>query len=499
MPEKLSTTEIDLTEPAQLVKIIGQESSTPMERWEMTRGYKPEQFISRYVKKLIHGNKSPIAHEQLRVLDMVARSVVNRMQITRWYKPDSDGDTSEPITRVQVDEVDKRLGLIMTSRDLFKRAEVQGITYLMVWPASDGDIGIIRLQPDSTFAHYPEDGKSIWPDYVVRISKQKTRLDIFYEDRSTRWEKKDKDSDWEYVYRDLKYRPGWHTDMVPIIPFAPESFIEIESGIESAIAPQEAINSAQVIDAASLEFAGFPIRYTLEHPDKPIGSDAVDVTRRSNVDEEFDDDEDDDLDEQKTLDLFPGAFLDLWGDMAGEFKAAALEATMGRIDAYVKIALALSEVPLSAWDGTTANNSGELMRRELQPLIGKVQRRIQMFTASYVRLWELVRTQAAAEDGVVRTIPQDIHPLWGDPAQPDEMYVWELVQAKIEAGYEAELAFEEAGVEPAKIGRMKNDGRFELLNELLRERGRSPILAGAPAEDGGSNPGPRTKTGTGAP
>ena len=438
-----------LKDPQVVVREIGAASKKPQYNWEVAQDQLPVEFVSRFVQKAVQRNYR-IDERRLRVVDSVARAVVNRLQFARWAEGDG-----------VVRQVDERLGLSMLMRSVFMRAEIQAVTYMFVWPTADNrELAIVRLEPDTCIVGYPNDGHSIWPEWGARVSqpdpenKDIKQLDLYYEDRSTRWQKRTMGDNWELLYQDIPYRLAWER-MVPIVPFVCEDLHNPQSGVEAALGPQLAINHALMLDAGCAEYAGFPLRWTAERTPE-LNTGEIDLTRGFNLDSVFSDDDDDD-DDEPVIDIYPGAFIKLRADSVGEFEAAPLEATLGRVDTYGKMAFILSEVPLSYWTGMSTNNSGELMRREIQPLLGRAHRRIDLYTAAYGRVWALLRGQGQALQ-VRRPIPEGVEPAFNDPAWPDQKYIWELAKLQLEAGLSPEYVYEKAGLSPDEIERIMQDG-----------------------------------------
>ena len=439
---------LDPTDPAAVEKKIKNESVLPMSLWEMAKNTVDPVFLSQYIRKYMKKRGDILENRKLAVVDTIARSVVNRLQLIGW---DWEGEQTEDILNL-INDIDSELGLRPFSRDTLMRSEVQGITYMFVWPyfaeqaGEDDKLAVMRLHPNSTYVHPPEDGHSIWPEWGARLSNEGLQLDIYFETRSVRYTRDKDNEQWNRFY-DLDYRDGW-LPYVPIVPFVCESLLEPMSGIVPAVAPQVAINHILPIDAAISEFAGFPLRYMNSKP-QARGSSEVDATRAVAEDDEFDDDDDDF--EEDIMDVFAGAFIDIKADGVGEFAAAGSDATLGRVEKYFKLAMALCEVPLSYFEGTTANNSGELMRREIQPLLGKANRRIDLYTASYQRVWEILRAQGAAFERGAVNLPEKITPMWNDPAWPDDRYLWDLVEVQLNVGVPPEIAFKKLGLTPDEV------------------------------------------------
>ena len=435
--------DVDLSSPQKILAAIKSQAKEPEKWWDHAMNSNVDYLFTRFVDKKMRGWQV-LQDRRLNILELIADSTADRIHLTGW----KIGDKQSPPKRLRdiIEDIDERTGLSKFGRDLFLRSEIQGVTYLMIWPTEDGESGIIRATPSSVMVGYPDDGSSVWPEWAARVTKNNRQIDVLYRDRYDRWTrpKDGGQATWKKV-RDGKEYPTHWPDAVPIVPFASVSLLNPRSGIRAAFGCQRSIDHCMGVDTISIELSAFPVRYTVE---KLSGKDSneVELSRGLQMDNEF---QDSGEAQEPPIDVYPGAILDLQADLVGQFDPASPEATVGRIAFYAKAGLTLCGIPLSMWEGTTANNSGELMRRELQPLIGKVRQRTESYRASFQRVWELLLAQSQTPNR-----SNKITPLFDDPAMPDELYVWELVLTKLEAGVQPEVAWMEAGVPQDIIERM---------------------------------------------
>jgi len=446
--------DVDLESPQKILSAIKSQATEPEKWWDHTMNNNVEYLFTRFVQQKMRGWQI-LENRRLNILELIADSTVDRIHLSGWKL----GDGIKPPIRLQneIQQYDERIGLSKFSRDLFLRAEIQGLTYLLVWPTTEGEIGLIRATPVSTMVGYPDDGSSVWPEWAARVSNKDRQIDVLYKDRYDRWTKAPGagDSGWTKIEDGTPYPSHW-MEAVPVVPFASVSFLNPRSGIKAAFGCQKAIDHCMGVDTISIELSAFPVRYTAQKSDGEMPNEA-ELARGLQFDDEFEAGKI----EEPPIDVYPGAILDLTADAVGQFEPADPEATIGRIEAYAKMGLALCGLPLSVWEGTTANNSGELMRRELQPLIGKVRQRTKGYSASFKRVWDILLAQA---NSTYKS--RSVVPLFDDPAMPDELYVWELVLTKLQSGVLPEVAFLEAGVPQEIIERMAQSYERRIEQQL---------------------------------
>ena len=442
--------QVDLTKPDKVVKLIKARAKEPEAWWTHAMSNNVEYLFTRYVETKMRGYEA-LKERRLNILELIADTTVDRIKLSGWKAPNQT-------VYKRIANLEKQMGLAKFSRDQFLRTEIQGIYYILVWPSDEDSPGIIRATPATTTVGFHDDGSSVWPKWAARLSKKGTRLDVFYEDHYEYWIKKNSNvdqaqqvtsnTDWPESPTRVDYPKGW-AKAVPVVPFASVSFLTPRSGIRAAFGAQRAIDHSVAIDAISAEMSSFPVRYTAENTGQGISSDEIDVSRSLRIDADTNDDSP--IVGEQVLDVYPGAFLDLKADTVGQFPPAPPEATIARIEFYAKGGLTLCGIPLSVWAGNTANNSGELERRAHSSLVSKCRQRIESYSASFERVMQLVNSQFP-----MWAKKATIEPVFADPAMPDELYVWDVVTSKIEAGMEPAQAFLEAGVPQDLTERIRN-------------------------------------------
>ena len=493
---------VQIWNPAALVQAISDAGQKPREWWQLVNEDDVSYLFEEIVKDAV--STVVIKDRRMNVLQLLETTVTDRIKLSGWEI--SDEESKE--FKEKMEELDDELGLMRLSDDIFSRAEIQGQTFLIVWPGRDKEPGLIRSTPATTVVGYPDDGHSIWPEWAARLSAKGTRLDLFLEDRVITWKKRNIAEELEgqmtpvfdfspqlsdtvqagQTPAELTVTNVWgepeKTDynkewpkIVPVVPFVSTKLTAPVSAIKPAIGCQRALDHGMAIDTVSMELASFPIRYSATKPGEGDASEA-DLSRASDPDNDFDFDTDDA--DQDTLDLKPGCFIDFEADIVGQFDAAPPSATLDRLAFYAKTALVLCGLPLSVWEGTTANNSGELMRRELHSLLSKVRSRINAYRAAYRRVWRLL----IAQNGLDREII--VKPVFDDPAMPDELYIWELVTLKLDAGLPMEQALLEAGVPQEIIDKIDTERIDNERRGLTADGDGNPGSSGTVPQSGGS-------------
>ena len=455
--------------PKQIVNYIRNRSVRPMTLWALSTDDTKSKFVSRYVETVLSGNEA-LASRKVNVVDFIADLTVDRLNIDRW----GVGKESEEAPE-WVDKLEEKYGLIMTSHDLFKRAEVQGYTFMIVWVNDDREPVMVRCEPSTCCVIYYDDGTSVWPKWAARISEEGKRLDVFEKEHLTTYERPKVEGEWGSGKRtDYSTIFGEGYDLgVPVVPFASTSLHEPISGIKRAVGPQVAINHAVDITAAAVEFTAFTTTVSRTSP-QTGNTDPVELERDVRLNDDFDDDDTDIFgpsDGSKKVNLYPGGWMDVVSDEVKRLPPSDPAALIDYIEFFARMAIVLSQMPMSVLAGTTANNSGELMRREIQPLIGKARQRIRLMRASYSRVWTIVG-HIVGEDGT------KVYPVFDDPAQPDEEYKITLAELKQNVGVEPDRALRDAGI-------MQPEGVTE---SVIRRREQSAASNGPNGPTGANQP-----------
>lgn len=495
---------VQIWNPQALVSAISDAGQKPKEWWDLIHDDDVAYLFEDIVKDAV--STTVIKDRRINVLQLLVTTVTDRIKLTGWEIPEKERSDE---LKDKMDEIDDELGIMRLSDDIFSRAEAQGQTFLIPWPTKDGKPGLIRTTPATTVVGYPDDGSSIWPEWAARLSVRGTRLDLFLEDRIVTWTKlpipeaetpqitgfspalsdtpeanrlplaSGTPSQWRGPTVE-KYDDEW-PDMVPVIPFVSTQITKPFSAVKPAIGCQRALDHGMAIDTVAMEMTSFPVRYTATKPGDKEQSE-IDLARAVDPDNTFDEDDPSSINEQ--IDLKPGGFIDFIADIVGEFEAADPDATLSRLAFYAKTALVLCSLPLSVWEGTTANNSGELMRRELHSLLSKVRSRISAYRASYRRVWRLLLAQNGMKEVSVK-------PIFDDPAMPDELYIWELVLLKLEAGLPLEQALREAGVPEEVISEIDIEKAEENVRlrrgDAGQRRSPSSVPSGQSGQSNGGN------------
>ena len=423
--------------PKQIVTYIRNQAVRPMTLWAIAMDESKTKFVSRYVDTVL-GESEALTKRKVNVIDFIADLTVDRLNIDRWGLGKESKEAPE-----WVEELEDECGLIMTSHDLFKRAEIQGYTFLIVWVNADKEPVMVRCEPSTCCAIYYDDGTSVWPKWAARISEEGKRLDVFEKEHLTTYTRPKIEGEWDGGKRtDYTAIFGEDYDLgVPVVPFASTSLHEPVSGVKRAVGPQLAINHAVDVTAPAIEFTAFTTRVSRTSPQKG-STDPVELERDVRLNDDFDDDDIDTFgpsDGSKKVNLYPGGWMDVESDEVLQLPPSDPAALINYIEFFARMAIVLCQMPMSVLAGTTANNSGELMRREIQPLIGKARQRVRLMRASYSRVWTIVG-HIVGQDG------SEIYPVFDDPAQPDEEYKITLAELKQNVGVEPDRALRDAGI-----------------------------------------------------
>ena len=323
--------DVDLDNPQKILGAIKTQATEPAEWWDHTMNSNVEYLFTRFVEKKMRGWQV-LKDRRLNILELIADSTVDRIHMAGWRL--GDGLKVPQTFQKQIKDLDNQTGLSKFSRDLFLRAEIQGLTFLLIWPTRNGDVGVIRATPATTIVGYADDGSSVWPEWAARVSNKDRQIDVMYTDRYDRWERPDGSigAAWTKTIDGQQY-PDYWMDAVPVVPFASVSFLHPRSGIKAAFGCQKAIDHCMGIDTISIELSAFPVRYTAQKTNMDQPAEA-ELARGLQFDGEFDNEVGI---EEPPIDVYPGAILDLSADMVGQFEPADTSATVGRIEAYAKM------------------------------------------------------------------------------------------------------------------------------------------------------------------
>lgn len=340
---------------------------------------------------------------------------------------------------------------------LHLRASRNGDAYLIVWPKTDdaGKVTAVDMRVNSAMTtrviYDAEDPLLVayaikswtYDDTVDGKKCQRTRANLYYEDRVERWislpDKKgpslcDADNWVPYEVDDQAAIIEHGYGRVPVFHFRndrpygrPEHLF--------AYGPQQLLNKLVQALAASVDYQSFPQRYALMDPtaDQPMGN-----FLDPNHPEDDDDPEGDGNLSQLSAD--PSAMWRIWGARsAGQFDPASPDTFLKPFDRFVQAMAELTKTPLYRFGSAFAQTpSGAALRQADAPTINKVEAR----QAAYDAVWEDALTFALELLGYNEA---EVKVSWKPADQATGYEEWSVVDAKIRAGVPQRQALIEAG------------------------------------------------------
>lgn len=343
------------------------------------------------------------------------------------------------------------------SNGLHLKASKNGDSYLIVWPRSDdgGKVTAVDMRVNSALTtrviYDAEDPLLVayaikswtYDDLVDGQKIQRTRANLYYDDRVERWISKpgkgnnlcDVDSWMPYRDRDDAESTIMHNyGRVPVFHFRTDRPYGRPEHL-FAYGPQQLLNKLVQALAASVDYQSFPQRYALMDPtaDQTMGN-----FLDPNHPEDDDDPEGDGNISQLSAD--PSALWRLFGaKSAGQFDPASPDTFLKPFDRFVQAMAELTETPLYRFGSAFAQTpSGAALRQADGPTINKVEAR----QAAYDAVWEDALTFALELLGFTDV---DVKVSWKPAEQATGYEEWSVVDAKIRAGVPQRQALIEAG------------------------------------------------------
>ena len=380
-----------------------------------------------------------LKNRRIPVAGLVVRKTVERLEIRGWGRDtDNDGSANEDNVPEWVDDADSRMDIkTEIANTIHLDAEIAGQGFALIHPSNDMEVGstvvpvragemIVSYQPGSRWpvwaARYvPRSWVSGSQDPIDRMNltdRPPDELWVYTKEGVMVYEGKGiSNDDWVMTNKGFTY-PMALKGYCPIVPFTVESFLNPESGLQPLIGSQEALDQLMVSDAVQIEYAGFPITYSL------LDREANTENLMAMLDPKTG---------RNVLEKSPGAFWQIIADEVGQVPPADPMVVLKRMDFYIKSALTIGSIPQSVWKGTEAEQSGETVQQERESLLSKIDSRVTRYTSSWKRTWEIL-ARARGEE------PADVVPQWKPATARDLRNAIELALLMIQAGIRPEDA-----------------------------------------------------------
>lgn len=206
---------------------------------------------------------------------------------------------------------------------------------------------------------------------------------------------------------------------------------------EDAYGPQDMINKLNITMMSSVDYAGFPQRYVLTND---ALSPSVQDGFGPPVDTTFSTEHGLGLDDNSDMKAGPGETWILSGAnlTVGQFATATTDNFLRGTESLIKQMASVTDLPISYFDRSGQQPSGESFRRSEASLNAKLSDRIAMFGVTWHEFLDyclLVNSRAAPDAQVA----------WAPVASNDDKDSWEVVKAKQDAGVPVDQTLVEAG------------------------------------------------------
>ncbi|MGW0575127.1 hypothetical protein ACWD25_03975 [Streptomyces sp. NPDC002920] len=415
-------------------------------------------------------------------------AVTDRLHITAITTGDDDTD-AEIADLVKRNQLDEELPGLHT------RACSQGDAYLMVWPETDDQGGILGVD---MFVNSAATVRVIYDDenplrkklaiksWCVGSGKDQTiRADLWYP--APPGETEGRIERWVWAGKHTKKNDKWTPytedgqDAVLPNPYGVIPFFHYRTGRPygrpehyAAYGPQAAINKLVPAHLSTVDFQSLPQRYGLIDPQ-------VD---QSGMQADFDPDNPEDAEGDPESPLNASQLRNDPGEMwmlqglkgVGQFEAANPDIYLKPFDRYVKAMAQVTSTPFQEFDSTGDAISGEARREARAALTARVQARQRSFGATHADAFEFALHLLGYDDVTVTV-------RWQPADYRDDAEGWATVDAKVKAGVPRERSLIEAGCPPELVegwmSALDDDAELQRRVDLLASLGAAVQALGA--------------------
>ncbi|WP_158170905.1 phage portal protein [Rhodococcus sp. JT-3] len=346
-----------------------------------------------------------------------------------------------------VDQAWQENNLELELSQIITNTLVYGDSYVFVWPDEQDQTQIYYNSPLTTVVIYDVENPRK-PAYAAKMwtieledGRQRVRVNLYFAGRICKYISKSEslpmtvqDSDFEPFVDEDTDEQGQLVNEYGQIPI-----FHLSTGTPehlSAYGPQNAINKLLISQMSSVEAYGFPTRYVIagDHTGSPS---------------DFGDDDD-----SNSLSNEPG---ELWWlqnvNKVGQFDPAKPETLISPYREYVRAMASVTSTPLSYFENTQTNVSGEALRAAEAPLVKKVRLR-QLAIGSALRKMFLFVLK-------LNQIDEDVQLQWRQIESIDTSETWDIIKKKRDAGLPAEQIWLEHGYDTALIEQWRRAGLLD--------------------------------------
>lgn len=405
-------------------------------------GSQPEVFQSQRWNRIFRFENADF---RFNFAKTVVDSVHNRLDVKQVMAVEQ---SANDYLNTVFDQTDIKLDM----NEIHRSALVYGDCYAIVWPDSNGVVGIDYNSPKTTVIVYDQENPRI-KSFAAKMWQVETetekliRLNLYYPDRIEKYEGR---GDLEI----LTHAP--QLDLIEVI-VNPWNEIPVfhfrthkpygKSEHYDAYGPQDAINKLINTHMYTVDYQGAPQRYALANGNgsAELEDFAEDDTARENL---------------SSLQNGPGQLWYLQGVSAvGQFPAADPETFTKPVNEFVADMAAITSTPIHYFTSGSYIPSGEALRVSEAPLTKKVINRQLAFGSTWRDLFKLMLR--------IEGIDSDVEILWSNPETIDTVDQWDIAVRKksvgmpleqilLELGYDAEIAAQVAEASTVPTNQTEN-------------------------------------------
>ncbi len=360
---------------------------------------------------------------------VVVDSVMDRINLAGFQVADNDAATDA------LNRVFATTELNLDSDDAHLAALVCGEAYIVAWKSEEGETQAYYNDPRTCHIQYDADNprQKRWAAKWWDDGDGHKRLTLYYPDRLEYWVSTKKS---EHVQSAKDFRPA----EVPVAenPFGVVPVFHLrrdrratQSEIANALTPQDAINKLLADMMVAAEYGAYRQRYVISQTEPASLKNAPN--------------------EIWTLPAGDGAGQ---ATQVGEFAQTDLSYYLTAIDKLATAIGVITRTPKHYFYAQGGDPSGEALIAMEAPLVKKVNRYIERFTAT----WRKVAVFLAQLEGIDLD-EQSVTPLFDDPSTVQPMTRATIRQASVNAGMPLATVLRDEGKDDAYLEQMAQDAR----------------------------------------
>ena len=356
--------------------------------------------------------------------EVVVQSLLDRLALKGF-------DAEDKSINTRIDDLWTRMRLELDAYDVHEAALITGESYLIIWPAEDGETEAYYNDPRMCHVFYDAarpkvkqfaakwwDADGIW------------HMTLYYPDRLEYYEARQKDqpnSAGAFQPSEPPQAPNPY-DIIPVFHFRTNRR-KMQSELSNVISLQDAVNKLLADMMVTAEYNAFPQRWIISN------ADTTDLKNGPN--------------ELWTLPAGDGQGQ---ASSAGQFAAAELANYLDAIDRLAASIAIITRTPKHYFYGTGSNLSGEALLAMESPLTKKVLQRQEIFSVT----WSEAAAFLLRLDGVT-VDPASLATVWAPPESTQPLTEAQTIQTMTSAGIPLKTAVSRRGWAKDEIDQMTKD------------------------------------------